>query len=219
MRVRLTHVLLILVILAAAPTAFAGERAQQNYLRRDWISDRQRRLLEVLPRGGTSVRPPPPGADEFEGSPSSSSSAVMQIGPNGVETLNLLEEGLLPYTTMNGSTFPAPTRALTKATPSPNDAEYTRRSFSSSRKTPRIAGRACWSTRQDVLDHRPTRTPSRTAARPACCRCSTCRSGVRRPRSRRDLKNNDFVYLRFQRGSCITTMAASAPRGCCWATT
>ena len=36
--------------------------------------------------------------------------AVMQIGPNGVETLNLLEEGLLPYTTMNGSTFPPPTR-------------------------------------------------------------------------------------------------------------
>ena len=30
MRVRLTHVLLILVILAAAPTAFASERAQQN---------------------------------------------------------------------------------------------------------------------------------------------------------------------------------------------
>ena len=48
----------------------------------------------------------------------------MQLGPNGVQTLNLLEDGLLPYTTINGSTFPAPDPALIKAAPLPSDPAY-----------------------------------------------------------------------------------------------
>ena len=32
---------------------------------------------------------------------------MQQCGSQGVGTLNLLDEGLLPYTRMNGSTFPA----------------------------------------------------------------------------------------------------------------
>src|SRR5258708_27489007 len=34
---------------------------------------------------------------------------VMQLQPDGsVQTLNLLDSGLMPYTKINGSTFPAP---------------------------------------------------------------------------------------------------------------
>ncbi len=50
---------------------------------------------------------------------------IMQLQPNGsVGTLNLLDEGLMPYTRINFSTFPAPDPALAAAAPSPADPEY-----------------------------------------------------------------------------------------------
>ncbi|MDQ3223861.1 MAG: endo-1,4-beta-xylanase [Gemmatimonadota bacterium] len=49
---------------------------------------------------------------------------IMQAGPNGVQTLNLLDEGLMPYTTINGSTFPAPDPAVVKETPDSSDPGY-----------------------------------------------------------------------------------------------
>jgi hypothetical protein len=42
----------------------------------------------------------------------------------GVTTLNLLDEGLLPYTQMDGSTFPGPSPELTAAAPKPDDPNY-----------------------------------------------------------------------------------------------
>jgi hypothetical protein len=43
---------------------------------------------------------------------------VMQLQPDGgVQTLNLLDPGLMPYTSINGSTFPAPDPAVEAATP------------------------------------------------------------------------------------------------------
>jgi N-acetylmuramoyl-L-alanine amidase len=50
---------------------------------------------------------------------------VMQLRPDGgVQTLNLLDEGLMPYTRMNGSTFPAPDAGLKGATPGVGDPDY-----------------------------------------------------------------------------------------------
>jgi hypothetical protein len=50
---------------------------------------------------------------------------VMQLWPDGsVHTLNLLDAGLLPYTKINGSTFPAPDQSLIAATPTPSDPDY-----------------------------------------------------------------------------------------------
>jgi polysaccharide biosynthesis protein PslG len=50
---------------------------------------------------------------------------VMQLWPDGgVHTLNLLDAGLLPYTHINGSTFPAPDPAVFGATPTLNDPSY-----------------------------------------------------------------------------------------------
>src|SRR3954451_17471326 len=47
---------------------------------------------------------------------------VMQQWPDGsVHTLNLLDSGLLPYTKINGSTFPATDQSVIGATPTPND--------------------------------------------------------------------------------------------------
>ena len=51
--------------------------------------------------------------------------AALQLQPNGsVATLNLLDEGLLPYTHINGSTFPAPNPAITQTAPSPADPNF-----------------------------------------------------------------------------------------------
>jgi hypothetical protein len=50
---------------------------------------------------------------------------VMQIQPDGsVQTLNLLDPGLMPYTQINGSTYPAPDPAIVSATPSVSDPNY-----------------------------------------------------------------------------------------------
>jgi hypothetical protein len=50
---------------------------------------------------------------------------VMQLWPDGgVHTLNLLDSGLLPYTKINGSTFPAPDPTVINATPTPSDPAY-----------------------------------------------------------------------------------------------
>src|ERR1051325_153627 len=50
---------------------------------------------------------------------------VMQLWPDGgVHTLNLLDSGLLPYTKINGSTFPAPDPSVIGATPTPSDPDY-----------------------------------------------------------------------------------------------
>jgi polysaccharide biosynthesis protein PslG len=50
---------------------------------------------------------------------------VMQIQPDGgVQTLNLLDPGLMPYTRINGSNFPAPDPAVVAATPPVSDPNY-----------------------------------------------------------------------------------------------
>jgi N-acetylmuramoyl-L-alanine amidase len=50
---------------------------------------------------------------------------VMQMRPDGgVQTMNLLDEGLMPYTKMNGSTFPAPDKNVYGQSPSPNEPNY-----------------------------------------------------------------------------------------------
>jgi polysaccharide biosynthesis protein PslG len=51
--------------------------------------------------------------------------AAMQQCPNqGVGTLNLLDDGLMPYTRFNGSTLPAPDPALIAGAPLPSDPDY-----------------------------------------------------------------------------------------------
>src|SRR5262252_3953981 len=50
---------------------------------------------------------------------------VMQLQPDGsVATLNLLDPGLMPYTNINGSTFPAPDPAVVSQTPPVSDPNY-----------------------------------------------------------------------------------------------
>ncbi len=50
---------------------------------------------------------------------------VMQIQPNGsVATMNLLDDGLMPYTKINGSVFPASDKSLLQGAPGVGDRNY-----------------------------------------------------------------------------------------------
>ncbi len=50
---------------------------------------------------------------------------IMQLNPDGsVATMNLLDEGLMPYTRINFSTFPAPESAMAEAAPKPGTEGY-----------------------------------------------------------------------------------------------
>ncbi len=50
---------------------------------------------------------------------------ILQLRPDGaVQTMNILDEGLLPYTRMNGSTFPAPDPKVFGQSPNPDAPDY-----------------------------------------------------------------------------------------------
>jgi N-acetylmuramoyl-L-alanine amidase len=50
---------------------------------------------------------------------------IMQLRPDGgAQTMNILDDGLLPYTRMNGSTFPAPDPGVISQSPKPDDPDY-----------------------------------------------------------------------------------------------
>jgi len=64
---------------------------------------------------------------------------IMQLQPDGgVQTLNILDPGLMPYTQINGSTYPGPDPTLVAATPPVGDPTTTptsRYSFKTTRRT------------------------------------------------------------------------------------
>jgi len=50
---------------------------------------------------------------------------IMQLGPNGqARLLNLFDQGLFPFTNVNGSSFPAPDPSLQAAAPNPSSSTY-----------------------------------------------------------------------------------------------
>src|SRR5687768_1852421 len=49
---------------------------------------------------------------------------ILQVTSNGVRTLNLLDDGLLPYTTISGSTFPAVDPSVVSTAPKADSATY-----------------------------------------------------------------------------------------------
>jgi polysaccharide biosynthesis protein PslG len=214
MRVRLTHALLALALLVVSPTAFAAERASMERVQQQdprYFAETGYRISNdefwkfFQGRGGTKTFGLPTSREmTFKGfTVQFFQRAVMQLGANGVETLNLLEDGLLPYTSMNGSTFPAPDQDLIKQAPSPTDPQYVAKILEF------VEEHA-----PDVWEGMPVRfatTFSSTVGYDdAFPRGEGPASllplfnlqiwGAPTSKPMRDPKNNNFVYLRFQRG-------------------
>jgi hypothetical protein len=128
---------------------------------------------------------------------------VLQVAGDGVRILNLLDDELLPYTTMNGSTFPAADPSITSAAPNPTSPRYD----------------------TAIVEHLERYTPDEFEGQPVRF-LQTFKSTVTmgdafpngggnaallallnlelwgQPTSKpaRDPNNNEFIYQRFQRG-------------------
>ncbi len=128
---------------------------------------------------------------------------VLQLGPDGeVRPLNLLEPGLLPYTGINGSTFPGPDDRLAEAAPSPEQPNYAAAIVQFVRQTA-----------PDSFEGQPVKffstfvgTVSERDAFPSGGDGSLLPLinleiwGVPISAPARDPNNGDFIYQRFQRG-------------------
>ena len=141
---------------------------------------------------------------------------VLQVQGNSVKTLNLLEEGLLPYTTISGSTFPSVDESVVSAAPKAGSATYT----------------------EDVATYLDKYAPNTWEGEPVKFSETFSNSvtladafpdgggnagllmllnleiwGLPTSKPARDPGNNNFVFLRFQRGvmhydgSCKCTQA------------
>jgi hypothetical protein len=126
---------------------------------------------------------------------------VMQLQPDGgVQTLNLLDEGLLPYTRINGSVFPAPDPAVVSQTPPVSDPDYATKILQF------VDAQA-----QDTFDGEPVnfrQTFYNTVTQadagdldPGALPLADLQIwGAPTSQPAHDPSNNDFIYQRFQRG-------------------
>ena len=128
----------------------------------------------------------------------------MQLQPDGcVQTLNLLDPGLMPYTQINGSTFPGADPAVVSATPPASDPNYATKiiAFAQTSGAEYVRGSA------GQLLQRPSRPRSRCAGRvPQPAVSGELLPGFNlqiwgAPTSKPadDPTNNNFIYQRFQR--------------------
>jgi hypothetical protein len=209
MRVRLINALLILVLLAASTTAFASERAQQSdprYFSETGFRIANDKFWEFFQgRGGKETFGFPTSRDmQFQGfTVQFFQRGVMQLGANGVQTLNLLDDGLLPYTTINGSTFPPSDPALIKAAPTPGSPDYNAKIIDFVKEN----APDTWEGLPVNFHATFTETVSYEDAFPRGDGPSSLLPlfnlqiwGAPTSKPFRDPKNNNFVYQRFQRG-------------------
>ncbi len=131
---RLASIGLTMGVLAAStvsPTVSHAEDAEQAdarmFSQTNYRVDRDSFWDYFQARGGVSTFGYPVSRDfQFMGCTSQffQRLVMQQCGTQGVGTLNLLDDGLMPYTRMNGSTFPAVDSTITAATPKATDPAY-----------------------------------------------------------------------------------------------
>ena len=130
--------------------------------------------------------------------------AIMQIGPSGnAQTMNVLDSGLMPYTKINGSTYPAPDQALAGAAPVPGTEgydvriqEFVRNNAPDNFEGLRTNFYQAFQNTVTLGDAYP-----QGGGNPALLPLLNLELwGAPTSRPQRDPNNHNFVYLRFQRG-------------------
>ncbi len=128
---------------------------------------------------------------------------IMQLGPSGVRTLNLLDQGLLPYTTINGSTFPPADPAVIAATPTPTGADYASRVVEFTRQTAPDSWEGLpvnfFKTFSETVSYEQA-FPAAEGPRSLLPLINLEIWGAPTSQPTRDPNNRNFVYQRFQRG-------------------
>jgi hypothetical protein len=129
--------------------------------------------------------------------------AMQQCGGNGVGTLNVLEDGLLPYTHFQGSTVPAPDPDLIAAAPLATDAAFASKAIEFARANA-----------PETFDGEPVRFfstfqssvglddafPQGSADASLLPLLNLQLWGLPTSKPAYDPNNHEFIYLRFQRG-------------------
>ena len=128
---------------------------------------------------------------------------VLQVGPDGaVRPLNLLDPGMLAYTRINGSTFPAPDERLAASSPSPRQADYATAIVDFVRRTApeTFDGQPVrfFSTFMDTVSYAEAFPNGGDAALLPLINLEIWGAPTSAPA--RDPNNGGFVYQRFQRG-------------------
>jgi polysaccharide biosynthesis protein PslG len=139
---------------------------------------------------------------------------VIQLWPDGsVHTLNLLDAGLMPYTRINGSTFPAPDPSVISATPTPTDPEY------ATKIVQFVQDQAPNVFEGEQVNFGQTFNTTVTAADVPDAPESLLPLfnldiwGAPTSKPARDPSNNNFIYQRFQRGIMHFDRACACTQG------
>ncbi|MDQ6670510.1 MAG: N-acetylmuramoyl-L-alanine amidase [Chloroflexota bacterium] len=131
---------------------------------------------------------------------------VLQLRPDGgVQTMNLLDEGMLPYTRINGSTFPAPDPAVIARSPKPDAPDYLAQTLDFVRSMapdsfegePVNFAKTFFGT-VSAADAFPNGAPDGGEGLLAYFNLEIW--GLPTSKPARDPTNPDFIYQRFQRG-------------------
>jgi hypothetical protein len=113
---------------AAVPGARQAAAAGALYFTETGFAIEEPRFIEYFNRRGgvATFGFPISRIVRFQGVPTQFfQRVVIQLWPDGnVQPLNLLDPGLLPYTRINGSTFPAPNERLAALAPAPGQPGY-----------------------------------------------------------------------------------------------
>jgi N-acetylmuramoyl-L-alanine amidase/LysM repeat protein len=143
--------------------------------------------------------------------------AIMQLQPDSsVTTMNLLDEGMMPYTRINFSTFPAPERAMADAAPRPGeDAYFDRLLGFVDQKSPDL-----WSDLPVGFHKTFINTvayeeayPDRSVERGIMPAINLEMWGAPTSAPAYDPTNENFVYMRFQRGIMHYDKTTGATQG------
>jgi hypothetical protein len=142
---------------------------------------------------------------------------IMQLQPDGgVQTLNILDPGLMPYTQINGSTFPGPDPAVQAATPPVSDPNYDTdiQTFIQNNAPNTFDGQPVnfgntfygTVTAQDAPDAPASLLPG----------FDLQIWGAPTSQPAYDPNNHQFIYLRWQRGIMMFDQTCNCTRACCW---
>ena len=138
--------------------------------------------------------------------------------------MNILDDGLLPYTRMNGSTFPAPDPAVISQSPKPDAPDYLAKTLDFVRamapdtfdgEPVNFAKTFFGSVRAE--DAYPNGVPDGGEALLPYFNLEIW--GLPTSKPARDPTNPTSSTSASSAASCTTTKAAAAPRACCWPTT
>jgi len=144
---------------------------------------------------------------------------IMQLRPDGgVQAMNILDDGLMPYTHMNGSTFPAPDQSVIAQSPKPDDPDYLPKAMEFVRATapdtfdgqPVNFSKTFFSS-ISAADAYPNGVPAGSEALVPYFNLEIW--GLPTSRPAHDPTNPDFIYQRFQRGIMHYDKSCSCTQG------